>query len=234
MSHCKFCLKNIENCQCPIDITEPRLEAELAIADNIMAVENTSLRQSCDIIHTTASPTDSFSLLIEMERIEEYGTPIKNNVSNDNSLPTLKRQFTNINLDKATEDEDEADIKNIAVKLFTEEEIRLPVLERQHAIQFIEDDNKEPLITDADFSQFINDDNHDEFIFETIDVCEDCKEFVCICANLVKCNMPNCNNYYDFNYSDSSYNMCHSCEMEERRQELIHLNNCPHDNVGYF
>lgn len=233
MSFCQFCFKNSENCKCPIDILEPRLESELAIADNIMAVENTSLQQSYKIIDTSVSPTDSFSLLMEIERVEEYKTPIKNNVSNDNSLPTLQRQFTNINLNKVTEE----DIKNIKVKLFTEEipdEIRLPVLDRQCAIQFIQDDAKEPLITDAHFSQFINDDNNDEFIFETIEICEDCKEFVCICEYFVKCTMPNCNNNYYINYSDSSYNMCHSCEMEERRQELIHINNCPHDNVGYF
>jgi hypothetical protein len=208
MSLCKICLKNIENCQCPIDITEPRLEVELAIADNIMAVGNPSIQQSCEIIDAK-SPSDSFSLLMEMEEREKYGTLIKNNVYNDDSIPKLQRQFTNINLN-------EEDVEDI----IPDDSICLPVLERQYTTTFTEDDIKEALIADANFSQCI-DDYDDDFVFETIDNCEECQEFICICDNLIKCTIPNCNNYYYSNYAEPSYEMCYSCEMNERRQELI-------------
>jgi hypothetical protein len=37
---CEFCGTRPENCGCSVDLTEPRLESELVVADYILAVEN--------------------------------------------------------------------------------------------------------------------------------------------------------------------------------------------------
>ena len=63
---CEFCGLRPECCACSVDLTEPRLLPELALADNIMAVENPRPYGLID----APSPADFFSLLVELE--QEY------------------------------------------------------------------------------------------------------------------------------------------------------------------
>ena len=72
---CEFCSLRPENCACSIDLTEPRLETELAVADNMMAAENPVIQRPYGLVDAP-SPADFFSLLVEMERQEsKYDTP---------------------------------------------------------------------------------------------------------------------------------------------------------------
>ena len=72
---CEFCGARPENCACSIDLSEPRLETELAVADNIMAVENPLIKRPYGLLDAP-SPADFFSLLVEMEKEElKYDTP---------------------------------------------------------------------------------------------------------------------------------------------------------------
>lgn len=63
---CEFCGIRPENCACSVDLTEPRLETELAVADNIMAVENPVIQRSYGLLDAP-SASAFFSLLVEME-----------------------------------------------------------------------------------------------------------------------------------------------------------------------
>ena len=71
---CEFCGIRPENCACAIDLTEPRLETELAVADNIMAVENPVIQRSYGLLDAP-SASAFFSLLMEMESESKYDTP---------------------------------------------------------------------------------------------------------------------------------------------------------------
>ena len=126
---CEYCSLRPENCACSVDLTEPRLESELALADNMMAVENSVIRRTYGLIDAP-SASAFFSLLIEMESETKYDTPPQTPISTNNLLPIpkLERQ-TNRPPDIFLSEED---FKDIAADLFPEE----------------------PLIPDADFSQF--------------------------------------------------------------------------------
>ena len=67
---CEFCGFRPECCACSVDLTEPRLETELAVADNVMAVENSSILRPYGLLNAP-SASDFFSLLVELERQEE-------------------------------------------------------------------------------------------------------------------------------------------------------------------
>ena len=67
---CEFCGFRPECCACSVDLTEPRLETELAVADNVMAVENSSILRPYGLLNAP-SASDFFSLLVELERKEE-------------------------------------------------------------------------------------------------------------------------------------------------------------------
>lgn len=75
--------------------------------------------------------------------------------------------------------------------------------------------------------------DQEDFVIH-VNECDNCHQFYCICDQIVKCNMPGCNNEYYYNDSDPSYEMCFTCEMAERKKELIHMENCPQDCVGKF
>lgn len=184
MSYCEFCSKNLNECACSIDLTEPRLETELSIADNVMAVDNPVVASSNK--KRVQSPNDSFSLLKEIENVEDYKTPMSINIIDEAlHIPKLER--------KKNRPEElcikEQDLNEVKMELFPEEE----------------------LIPDADFEDFVI----------NVEECVECNEFICVCDSIVQCTMPGCNNQYNFNYSDPSYEMCFNCEMKERKQALI-------------
>lgn len=184
MSYCEFCSKNLNECACSIDLTEPRLETELSIADNVMAVDNPVVASSNK--KRVQSPNDSFSLLKEIENVEDYKTPMSINIIDEAlHIPKLER--------KKNRPEElcikEQDLNEVKMELFPEEE----------------------LIPDADFEDFVI----------NVEECVECNEFICVCDSIVQCTMPGCNNQYNFNYSDPSYEMCFNCEMKERKQSLI-------------
>jgi len=90
---CEFCGIRPENCACVIDLTEPRLETELAVADNIMAVENPVIQRSYGLLDAP-SASAFFSLLMEMESESKYDTPPSTPISTINlpPPPKLERQ----------------------------------------------------------------------------------------------------------------------------------------------
>lgn len=118
MSYCEFCSNISNECVCPIDLIEPRLETELTIADNVMAAEN-------PVIQRTHGLLDSFSRFEEIENIEEYKTP-KSIIVTDELLciPRLERKTNRLS---------EQDLNEIKINLFSEEE------EQQQPIQLIPD-----------------------------------------------------------------------------------------------
>ena len=127
---CEFCSLRPENCGCSIDLTEPRLESELVVADNIMAVENPVIQQPYGLVDAP-SPADFFSLLVKLEDEAKYDTPPSTPICVIKlpPPPKLERQ-TNRPLDLfLTED----DLKDIQSELFPEE----------------------PLITDGELSEFV-------------------------------------------------------------------------------
>jgi len=118
MSYCEFCSKNLNECVCPIDLTEPRLESELAIADNIMASENPHVESSNKI--RIPSPDDSFSLLKEIENIEDYKSPMPINIIDEAlQIPKLERK-TNRPEELCIK---EQDLNEVNMELFPEEEL---------------------------------------------------------------------------------------------------------------
>ena len=128
MSYCEFCLKNLNECACPMDLTEPRLETELAVADNIMASENPHDESSNK--KRVPSPNDSFSLLKEIENVQDYKTPMPINIIDEAlHIPKLERK-TNKPEDLCIK---EQDLNEVKMELFPEEQ----------------------LIPDADFEDFV-------------------------------------------------------------------------------
>ena len=119
---CEFCGARPEKCACSIDLSEPRLETELVVADNIMAVENPKPYG----LLNAPSPADFFSLLLEMEKEElKYDTPPstsgRTSTINLPPPPKLERQNNRpfeLNLS-------EEDLQDLAVELFPEEELPL-------------------------------------------------------------------------------------------------------------
>ena len=67
---CEFCGLRPENCVCSADLTEPRLETELAVADNMMAIENSNIQKPYGLLDAP-SASKFFSLLSELEKQEE-------------------------------------------------------------------------------------------------------------------------------------------------------------------
>ena len=122
---CEFCGARPENCACSIDLSEPRLETELAVADNIMAVENPLIKRPYGLLDAP-SPADFFSLLVEMEKEElKYDTPPstsgRTSTINLPLPPKLERQ-TNRPPELYLSEED---LQDLAVELFPEEELPL-------------------------------------------------------------------------------------------------------------
>jgi hypothetical protein len=179
---CEFCGTRPENCICSADLIEPRLESELAVADNIMAAENPVIQRPYGLLDAP-SPSDFFSLLMEMEREEsKYDTPPSTpgctTTFNLPPPPKLVRQ-TNRPPELCLTEED---IQDLTAELFPEE---------------------------------------DEFLYPVY--CEICQEYSCECDKMVPCD---CGALY---HIDEPYGMCFTCEMAERRQDLIDQQNYPDD-----
>jgi len=112
---CEFCGLRPESCACAIDLTEPRLETELAVADNMMAVANPVIQRPYGLVDAP-SPADFFSLLVEMEREEsKYDTPPSTpgctSAFNLPPPPKLERQ-TNRPLELCLTEDDLQDIQS--------------------------------------------------------------------------------------------------------------------------
>jgi len=190
MSYCDFCYKMSNECVCPIDLIEPRLEIELTKADNIMATENPVVQRTHTL--TDVPPVDSFSLLkeIQQENIEDYKTPNQINIINEAlQIPKLERR-TNRPTELCIKEDD---LNHLKINLFKEEQI--------------------DLIPDIDLDE-------EDYIIN-VEECEECHEFICVCESIVQCTMPGCNNLYNLNDTDPSFEMCFQCEMKERKQALI-------------
>lgn len=109
---CEFCSFRPENCACSADITEPRLENELTVADNIMAVQRPYG------LLDAPSPADFFSLLVELEKEEKYDSPT---LANNDLLiiPKLERQTNRPHELVLSEEE----LKSVSTSLFPEEKL---------------------------------------------------------------------------------------------------------------
>jgi hypothetical protein len=204
---CEFCGLRPESCACSVDVTEPRLETELTVADNIMAVENQKPYGLLD----APCPSDFFSLLVELEKEKdelEIGP-----------LPKFTRQT---NMPPGINFPDEPLICDgpilttpIKIKL---EGLPIPKLERQTnmppGISFSDEDLQE--ITIDLFPQ-----EDDEL--PAIDYCETCCNFLCECDKMVSCQ---CGALY---HMDEPYKMCFTCEMAQRCQDSIDQELYPDD-----
>jgi hypothetical protein len=159
---CEFCGLRPESCACSVDLTEPRLESELAVADNIMAVEN----QKPYGLLNAPSPSDFFSLLTELESQEEdfelgpppkfmrqtnmppginfpdeeplmfdepIQTPPIKSILEGVPIPKLERQ-TNMPPGMNFSDED---LKEIAVELFPEEDAYIEYLKQPQSLEYL-------------------------------------------------------------------------------------------------
>lgn len=91
---CEFCGMRPENCACSVDLTEPRLESELALADNIMAAENPVIQRQYGLLDAP-SASAFFSLLVEMEAETKYDTPPSTPKSTINLPPPPKLERQN-------------------------------------------------------------------------------------------------------------------------------------------
>jgi hypothetical protein len=199
---CQFCGLRPECCACSIDLTEPRLEPELAVADNMMAIENPKPYG----LLNAPSASAFFSLLVQLEQQEDQldlgplpqltrdnnipeqeeplicdgpmpTTPIKL-INLTPTIPKLERQ-TNMPQEFQIEDKD---LQDLAIQLFPEEdEIQYPVY------------------------------------------CETCQEYLCECDKMVPCD---CGALY---HIDEPYGMCAECEMAYRRQDSIDQELYPDD-----
>jgi len=204
---CEFCGLRPESCACSVDVTEPRLETELTVVDNIMAVENQKPYGLLD----APSASAFFSLLVELESQEQ-----------DVELGPLPKFMRDTNMPPGINFPDEPLICDgpilttpIKLKLTS---LPIPKLERQTnmppGISFSDEDLQE--ITIDLFPQ-----EDDEL--SAIDYCETCCNFLCECDKMVSCQ---CGVLY---HMDEPYKMCFTCEMAKRRQESIDQELYPDD-----
>ena len=135
---CEFCGVRPEKCGCSVDLTEPRLETELAVADNMMAVENSNIQKPYGLLDAP-SASAFFSLLVELERQEadgELGPEPKWMCQSNNqdkplgTIPTTPRKSSKLfppipklerqtNMPEGIKLPDE-DLKDLSVALFPE------------------------------------------------------------------------------------------------------------------
>lgn len=237
---CEFCGLRPESCACSVDLTEPRLETELAVADNIMAVEN---QKPCGLLYAP-SPSDFFSLLTELETQQEdielgpppkfmrqtnmppginfpddepfifdgpiQATPIKP-ILEGPPIPKLERQ-TNMPPGMKFSDED---LKEIAVELFPEEDAYIEYIKQPQSLEYLSLSEKLSNVGcyDDETSVVKEDVAKDELPY--IEYCETCCDFSCECDKMVPCE---CGKLY---HIDEPYGMCFDCEMAYRRQDSI-------------
>jgi hypothetical protein len=216
---CEFCGIRPENCACSVDLTEPRLETELAVADNIMAAENQHVQRPYGLLDAP-SPADFFSLLVEMEKAEDYEsnqTPAPNNTPDEFPPPPKLERQTNRPIELQPSEDD---LNDVAVELFPEE-----------------------LIPDADFSEFIVNsyycetcedfkcDCGDQLAREDYETDRECVtyKYYRFCHDFPEetSYCTNCGKKYFID--ESQYGMCYDCEMEAMKQDLIDQELYPDD-----
>jgi len=211
---CEFCGLRPECCACSVDLTEPRLVPELAVADNIMAVENPKPYG----LLNAPSASAFFSLLVELE--EDYKD--KNEDFELGPPPKWMRQTNNQLLVEEERpliyDEppiyDEPMLTTPTTPIKADQSVpHIPKLERQTNMPpEIEDDD----LLDLAIELF----PEDQYVIE---YCENCCDFSCECDKMVTCE---CGKMY---HIDEPYGMCFDCEMAQRRQESIDQELYPDD-----
>lgn len=252
---CEFCASRPECCACSVDLTEPRLETELAVADNIMAVENPKPYG----LLNAPSASAFFSLLVELEDQENQldlgplpqltrhnnntpeqeeslicdgpiqTTPIKL-INLTPPIPKLERQT---NMPPGIQIEDK-DLQELAVELFPEDEAYLEYLKQPHSPEYLKlSDN---LNNAESYSEFCSTlvEMKDLYEAETSLLKEYDElpniEYCETCCNfLCDCDKMfpcDCGALY---HIDEPYGMCIECEMAYRRQESIDQELYPDD-----
>jgi len=256
---CEFCGVRPENCGCSVDLTEPRLETELAIADNMMAVENLNIQKPYGLLDAP-SASAFFSLLVELEKQEtdiELGPDpkwMKQSNNQDESfmcrgtipttpkksndvfppIPKLERQ-TNMPPEIKVED---SDLKDLVVELFPEEEAHFQYLKGPHSREYSR--LSENLFNADSYEKFCSTlvEMKDLYDVETSVVKEDvakddelpCIEYCETCCNFsCECDKMVPCECGALYHIDEPYQMCYNCEMADRRQESIDQDRYPDD-----
>lgn len=228
---CQFCGVRPENCACSIDLLEPRLESELVVADNIMAVENPSIQRPYGLLDAP-SPADFFSLLVEMEKLEHTGSGPKKSFDEllPFPIPRLERQSNPLPEVLLTLEEmerlEDYELTPTSNSSFDELlSIPIPRLERQTnrppELCLTEADlndlkielfPEEALIPDADFS---------EYGIRYPVYCETCSEFSCGCGDQLA------REAYETDRECGTYEYDRFCrDFPEEVQELIKCPTC--------
>jgi hypothetical protein len=250
---CEFCGLRHESCACSVDLTEPRLESELAVSDNMMAVENSNIQKPYGLLDAP-SPSDFFSLLVELEKQEtdtelgplpkwmNHSKPNKQPICNGPipttpinpkpvcpTIPKLERQ-TNMPPEFIFSHDD---LQDLSVELFPEEEAHLQYLKKPQSPEYLELSNKlsnvdsyqEFCSTLLEMKKLYDDETSllKEDELPIIEYCETCCDFSCECDKMFPCQ---CGAFY---HIDDPYQMCCNCEMAERQQDLIDQQRYPDD-----
>lgn len=223
---CEFCGLRPESCACSVDLTEPRLDSELAVSDNMMAVENSDIQKPYGLLDAP-SPLDFFSLLVELETDAELGP-----------LPKWTSQKNISKLERKTNMPEEIifshdDLPEVNVELFPKEEAHLQYLKKPQSPEYLELSNK--LSNAESYQEFCSTllemkklyDDETSLLKEDelpiIEYCETCCDFSCECDKMITCD---CGALY---HIDEPYQMCYNCEMTERKQDLIDQERYPDD-----
>jgi hypothetical protein len=237
---CEFCGVRPENCGCCVDLTEPRLESELAVADNVMAVENSNIQKPYGLLDAP-SASEFFSLLSKLEEQEDKELGPEPKWMSQINTPELRKTFppipklerqTNMPARMVVSNED---LNDLSVKLFPEDEAYLEYLKKPQSPEYLKLSerlgnvgsyqefcdimNKMKELYDLETSLSTYD--HDEL--PCIEYCETCCDFSCKCDKMVPCE---CGALY---HIDEPYQMCCNCEMAERKQESIDRQRYPDD-----
>jgi hypothetical protein len=241
---CEFCGARPENCGCSVDLTEPRLETELAVADNMMAVENSNIQKPYGLLDAP-SASAFFTLLVELEKQEtdvELGPEPKWMSQTNNqdeplgTIPTTPRKSSDVfppipklerqtNMPEGINYPDDDDLQGIAINLFPE------YIHYPKSCEYMALSSK--LGNASSYEDFCSillemKDLYDveASVSKEVDkYCETCCSFSCECDMMVPCE---CGTLYDIR---EPYKMCNKCEMAMRRQdsidELIHPDDIP-------
>ena len=213
---CDFCCLRPDNCGCSVDLTEPRLESELVVADNIMAVENPVIQKSYGLLDAP-SPADFFSLLTKLEEEEKYDTPplTPRNGINLPPPPKLERQ-TNL---PPVHSLSEENLKALATELFPEEPLSHDVDLSDIDSQYCE--NCYGFVCDCEEKYKLEENkciSPDQLAREAYEMARDCGTYeyykfsLDFPDELIKC--PSCEEMID---SNEPYGMCYDCFMAEQR-----------------
>jgi hypothetical protein len=241
---CEFCGVRPENCGCSVDLTEPRLETELAVADNIMAVENLNIQKPYGLLDAP-SASAFFSLLVELEKQEtdaELGPEPKwmkqsNNQMCRGTIPTTPKKSNDVfppipKLERQTNMPEgmkisHEDLQDLEVNLFPE------YIHYPRSQEYIKLSDK--LNNVGSYEEFCDVINKMKDLYDLeaslqkkdelpcIEYCETCCNFSCECDKMVPCE---CGALY---HIDEPYKMCFNCEMADRRQESIDQERYPDD-----